>query len=171
MRPIRIAAFVAPSLAALGLFILASIKEADANRLAPAGTTGDGIWETIDNGALAAAGWQTPAGDSYHALRLNKDALARLLARAPMERVGDLGNSAAVLSLPMPDGSFQSFRIEESPVLDAALAARYPEIKSYRGQGIEDGTATVRFDWTPLGFHALVLTADRPPVNIQRPNR
>ena len=71
----------------------------------------------------------------------------------------------------MPDGSFQSFHIEESPVLDAELVARYPELKSYRGQGIEDGTATVRFDWTPLGLHALLLSADHAAVNIQPPDR
>ena len=67
----------------------------------------------------------------------------------------------------MPDGSFQRFLIEESPVMDAALVTRYPEIKSYRGIGIEDGTATVRFDWTPLGFHALVLPAEGKAINIQ----
>ena len=55
--------------------------------------------------------------------------------------------------------------------MDAELVARYPEIKSYRGQGIDDGTATVRFDWTPLGLHALVLSADRAAVNIQPPDR
>ena len=171
MRPIRIAALVAPSLAALGLFILASTREAEADRLGAAGTTGDGIWETIDNSAMAAADWKAPAGDSYHALRLNKDSLSRLLARAPMERAGALRNSLAVLSLPMPDGSFQRFHIEESPVLDVGLAARFPAIKSYRGQGIDDATATVRFDWTPLGFHALVLSAAHPPVNVQPTDR
>ena len=76
-----------------------------------------------------------------------------------------------MISLPMPDGSFQRFHIEESPVMDAELVAKYPEIKSYRGQGIDDETATVRFDWTPLGFHALVLFPDHAAVNIQPPDR
>jgi hypothetical protein len=130
----------------------------------------DGIWQTIDSSSIAAADWQAPPADSYQVLRLNKDALAQQLARAPMERTGDLRESPAVLSLPMPDGSFERFHIEESPVMDAELVARYPEIKSYRGQGIEDGAATVRFDWTPLGFHALVLSADHA-VNILPPNQ
>jgi hypothetical protein len=130
----------------------------------------DGVWQTIDNSSIAAADWQAPPADSYQVLRLNKDALAQQLARAPMERTGDLRESPAVLSLPMPDGSFERFHIEESPVMDADLVAKYPEIKSYRGQGIEDGTATVRFDWTPLGFHALVL-APGHAVNILPPNQ
>src|SRR5438309_1902577 len=137
MRQIRIAAFIAPSLASLGLLILSAFApEAGAAGFAATAKSGDGVWEKIDNRLISTRDLQLPAPSSYRALRLNKDALARQLARAPMERTGDIRKSPAVLSLPMPDGSFKSFRIEESPVMDAELVARYPEIKSYRGQGI-----------------------------------
>jgi len=170
MRQIKIAVFTALSLATLGLLIWAFTPKADAAAPGTKATSGDDVWEKIDNSSIASADWQAPAAGSYRVLRLNKAALARQLARAPMERTADLRNSPAVLSLPMPDGSFQRFLIEESPVMDTELVARYPEIKSYRGQGIEDGAATVRFDWTPRGFHALVLSADRA-VNILPPNQ
>lgn len=149
MRQIKIVALIAVSLSLLGLLVVAFALEAGSGRTA---APENGIWQTIDNGSIAAADWKPPAAGSYKVLRLNKDALAQQLSRAPMERTGDLRQSPVVLSLPMPDGSFERFHIEESPVMDAVLVARYPEIKSYRGQGIDDGAATVRFDWSPLWF-------------------
>lgn len=159
MRPIKIAVFVAPSIAALGLFLFAFARDAEADRLAAAATTGDGIWETIDNSSMAVAHSQPPAPGSSQVLRLNKAALVQQLMRAPMEGTGDLRKSPAVLALPMPDGSFLSFRIEESPIMAPSLAARLPGVKTFRGQGIDDPTATTRFDWTPKGFHALILSS------------
>ncbi|HET8645141.1 MAG TPA: M12 family metallo-peptidase, partial [Vicinamibacteria bacterium] len=65
----------------------------------------------------------------------------------------------ATISLPRPDGSYARFAVQESPVMAPALARRYPRIKTYSGRGLDDPSATLRFSWTPLGLHALVLSA------------
>jgi hypothetical protein len=42
--------------------------------------------------------------------------------------------------------------------MEPALAARYPQIKTYRAQGVDDPQATARFGLTPYGLHGIVLS-------------
>ncbi|HYC39375.1 MAG TPA: zinc-dependent metalloprotease family protein [Chitinophagaceae bacterium] len=67
-------------------------------------------------------------------------------------------SGAPELVLPKPDGSFARFKVWESSLMEPALAARFPEMKTFAGQGIDDPYATIRFDISPFGFHAQVLT-------------
>jgi len=84
-------------------------------------------------------------------------ALGRLLARAPREEARPVRESGAIITLPSPSGLLQRFAFVESPILAPRVAGQVPEIRTFVGQGIDDSAATVRFDITPLGFHAQVL--------------
>ena len=77
-------------------------------------------------------------------LASDEQALRALLAGAPQESSGDYGY---VISLPLPDGSRARYSLVESSVMASALAARYPEIKTYRVFGVDDATAE-----RPLGL-------------------
>ena len=59
----------------------------------------------------------------------------------------------------MPDGSFVRVVVEESPLLEPAFAARFPEIRTYLVRGVDDAAICGRLDQTPQGFHAILLTA------------
>jgi hypothetical protein len=37
------------------------------------------------------------------------------------------------------------------------LAARYPEIQTYFAQGVSERTLSARLDWTPQGFHGMIM--------------
>ncbi len=121
--------------------------------------SGDEIWEIVDRSTLKPRA-ESASPRAYQVVELHEDALARALAGAPMEFTDAAKSAKVVISLPMPEGNFARFRIEESPVMEPALAAQFPEVKSYRGQGLDDLTATARFDWGPNGFNAIVLSAN-----------
>lgn len=116
-------------------------------------------WRRLDRvpeGRPAADLWVKP--ERFNAVALDHAALKRELANVPMETVPGFIGSGVELALPMPDGTAQRFRVAESPVMAAALAAKFPDFKTYVGQGIDDPTASVRFDFTPAGFHAQILS-------------
>lgn len=119
----------------------------------------DGLWRTVDENSISQKAQGAIRPRAYKTVRLNNSALANRLAQAPMEFSDGARGSAIVITIPMPDGTFAKFRVVESPIMEPALAARFPEIKTYQGQGIDDPTATTRFDLTPKGFHAIVLSA------------
>ena len=96
----------------------------------------------------------------FQTFTLQIDAMKNNLMEAPMEAPGVLRRSNFIIELPMPDGNFHRYALVESPVMEAALAAAYPGIKTYAGQGIDDPTATIRCDVTQFGFHAYVLSAN-----------
>ena len=75
------------------------------------------------------------------------------------ERANEVGTPSTLLELPHPDGSLALFRVIESPVMAPELAAKFPEIRTFRGEGIDDPTASVRFELSPRGFSAMVLSA------------
>ncbi|MEZ5427955.1 MAG: M12 family metallo-peptidase [Pyrinomonadaceae bacterium] len=126
---------------------------------AGAGRSDDRIWQEIDDSALAARPAERLVRPrEYRTFRLDKTALDPILKKAPLEFTGASRNAPVILTMPMPDGSFQRFQIEESPVMEPGLAAKFPEIKTYRAYGIDDPTAFARFDLMPTGFHSMILS-------------
>ncbi len=118
-------------------------------------------WQAVGQTAKRALASQIEIQpDNFLALSLSHAAVQTILRAAPKESGQSSAFSPAVLTLPMPDGTWQQFRFVESPVMAPELAAQYPEIKTYSGQNINDPATTVRFDLTPAGFHAQILSTE-----------
>ena len=116
------------------------------------------IWQDVKPGSIAGSGPRRIIPKAYRTVHLNKEALRQLLARAPMEFTKAARKSAVVLAIPMPNGRWARFRIQESPISAPDPSGKVTDFKSYSGQGIDDPTATLRCDFSRAGFHAQILS-------------
>ena len=98
----------------------------------------------------------------FRALTLDKATFATLAAVSPREGTDLARNAPNVISLPDPSGGYQRFALVDSPVMEAGLAAKHPEIRTYAGKGIDDPKATIRVSVTPLGVQASVRSPTAP---------
>lgn len=74
----------------------------------------------------------------------------------PELKDSDRKDNAPIIVLPMPDGTKAKFRIWKSSVMAPGLASQFPQIVTFTGQGIDDKYATIKLDFTELGFHAQI---------------
>ena len=100
-----------------------------------------------------------------HLFDLSLTGLRSSLTNAPSRVANTKSNT--IISIPNADGTLENFRIYENSNMEPALEARYPEIKSYIGIGIDNPTATAYFSVSPLGFKSMVLSADKSAVFIE----
>ncbi len=96
--------------------------------------------------------------ETYRTMKLNKTALMSLLDAAPLEFTESARTTEVIFPVPMPDGTFEHFSITNSPIMEEGLAAKFPEIKTFVGQGLDDPSASVYLDWTYQGFHLMILS-------------
>lgn len=113
----------------------------------------DGIWTQVDAAALTS---DTAPPATRH--QLDDARLDQLLREAPMEDLQFSKPSRTQVSLPMPDGSFELFRIEESPILAPGLAIRYPSIRDYRLVGVDNPALQGRLGRNGSHMHALIVS-------------
>jgi hypothetical protein len=129
--------------------------------VASASDSSDGLWHDVtESDALAAGtGKRVLFPRTYRVVSLNVHAFQDLARTAPLELTYGVEDISPTMTLPMPDGSFGRFRIQESLIMEPKLAARLADVKTYRGQGIDDPTATARLDFTPAGFHGFIRSS------------
>jgi hypothetical protein len=117
------------------------------------------LWTAIGDAEARLAQRATQARPSaYKTFRLNRAALSQTLSAAPPEFTREAQQKPLEIALPLPDGGSGRFRVAASSVMEAELAARFPQIKTYTAQGLDDPAATARLSWTPNGFNAAVLS-------------
>jgi hypothetical protein len=97
--------------------------------------------------------------EKFRTTALDIPAMKSFLWSLPSENAAKANrNLMQVIELPMPDGTMAQFRVWESSIQAPELEAKFPGLKTFAGQGIDDPYAVTRFVFGPLGFNAIVLT-------------
>jgi subtilisin-like proprotein convertase family protein len=100
------------------------------------------------------------------------DKLNALTISAPIE-FDPTPDQQTIIDLPTPHGKTERFAIQRSPVMMPGLAARYPEINTYKGVSLEHPGRTTRFAVTPRGLDG-VISGNGPEISLEiadQPNR
>ena len=104
--------------------------------------------------------WQTVEAENALLYRINDARLDQILLDAPLEDLQFSRPSRTLISLPMPDGSLELFRIEESPIMAPGLGIRYPSIRDYRLAGVNNTALQGRLGRNGRYMHALILSPE-----------
>lgn len=123
------------------------------------------LWKTSTKSNLVSLESATNLPEKF-VFDLDVNALKSKLSTSP-QRSNSAKTSSVVLSLPTVDGEMEQFNVFENSNMDPALAARYPEIKSYIGIGVANPSTKVFFSVSPLGFKSMTLYADKSAVFIE----
>jgi hypothetical protein len=126
----------------------------------------DGVWMRIEIptsqfGDLL-LGPQTPPRPpgQTSVLVLKPERLKQILSAAPKEFSKEAKAHPIEFTIPLPNGQFQRFKVEESPVAEGVFEAETQHTRTYQAVGIDDPTARARIETSLDGFHAVVRTWD-----------
>lgn len=100
-----------------------------------------------------------PALDYVHekgTFMVDYNALLHNLKQAPNESEAE-NNKFLAMSLPMPDGTLQVFKVWQYDMQTPEVAAQ-TGVKTYLGVGITDPHASIRLDTGVNGFHGMILS-------------
>jgi hypothetical protein len=134
----------------LGLCLLSASVPAGQTAPPPAG-----IWQVEPNPVFPER--YSPPG-AFVAFRLDEAGLDALLAGAPRETFGPIPPDA-VFPLPLPTGTLAPMAAATTMVMESALAAQFPEIRTYVFAGSRDGISG-RMAVGPGGVHFVAQTVD-----------
>ncbi len=114
------------------------------------------VWSPVPLGKSPAKAELTPDLPNLEKgvlLQLDVAAMQNLGLSAAKE-TNNTRNTTTIIDLPLPNGSFQKFKIWESPLMEPELAAKFPDIKTYILTGVDDPFARGRMSVSADEFGA-----------------
>jgi hypothetical protein len=150
------------AVALLGLIISSNLLGQQKNKY----TVNSSSFNPInENSIVASSKHRTIIPSSYSTVSLNTLRLKKKLSVA--KKKSEFSTSPPlIIVLPNPDGSSSRYRVYKNTTMHPVLEANFSEIRTFDGVGIDHPGDVVKFDLTPHGFHAMILTANKGTIFI-----
>jgi len=104
---------------------------------------------------------------SYNMYSLDEAGLRNYISKAPVEFKNSGLEHVPEITVPLPDGTSDIFRIYESSILSPEITAQFPNFKTYSGKSKISG-ATIRISFTSSGFDAIITAAGKDAIYFQK---
>ncbi|VXB38953.1 conserved hypothetical protein [Flavobacterium sp. 9AF] len=128
-------------------------------------------WKNIANtnldklGKIRRSSWPS----EYKLFEFDYQRFKTSLVNVP-KRENFFGISSVIVSIPNPEGILEQYRIVEASTFESDLQLKFPEIKSYAGQGVSNPSNTIRFSISPYnGISALIRSGSEQRTYIIDP--
>ena len=97
--------------------------------------------------------------ERFETFALDLNDIRNQLTEVP-ERIADKEGSR-IMEFPDFNGNLKKYKIKQTSVLHPDLAIKFPTIKTYAGQGVDDKSSTIHFTLNSLGLYAMILSPDK----------
>ncbi|UHO39372.1 T9SS type A sorting domain-containing protein [Chryseobacterium capnotolerans] len=105
--------------------------------------------------------------DYSNAYILDINQLKSALQAAPVSKTGAATQSTVTIDFPGLDGKFEKYSVFETSNMAPELAAKFPDIKSYRGTSVNDPGKTISFGLSPKGVNIIIFSPGQKPTVIE----
>ena len=97
--------------------------------------------------------------ERFETFALDLNEIRNQLTEVP-KRIADKEGSR-IMEFPDFNGNLKKYKIKQTSVLHPDLGIKFPTIKTYAGQGVEDKSSTIHFTLNSLGLYAMILSPDK----------
>ena len=114
------------------------------------------FWQIVDKQEVENKGLKEIIPTTFVLYNLADEDMKSILWTAPLERDVDVRNSNVIINVGLPTGKIETFKIVEYSMMEAGLAIRYPDFKTFYGVSTVNPLTSIRIDYTLHGFRAVI---------------
>lgn len=117
-------------------------------------------WTVTYEADIVTRGQRDIVPQNYITYQVDNDAIKEKLWKAPHESEVPIRESFTFLTIGLPDGTADVFRMVRYDMMESELASAHPDIRTFRGISVSDEYRYIRIDWTSNGMRAVIRDPD-----------